>query len=92
MAYLESMSSPIKSINGNLVLAGFSVLFGWFFGLPALAAGIVAFRSVKTQTADKNVKKRKWLHRLSITGIAFSSLFTLYYLLALFTGAFIHNS
>lgn len=83
------------SLNITLLFGALSVLLCWFYGLPPLALGIIAlrnanrFRQNKKESNGPAAAKRKWAFNLAIIGTAFSAVFSLYYIVALFTGAFI---
>jgi hypothetical protein len=82
------------TLTWGFTLSFLSVFLCWFFGLPGLALGILGLRKVlpyKSNMKSKGSKgfKAKYGFRLAIAGIALSSLFTIYYIVALANGAFI---
>jgi small-conductance mechanosensitive channel len=77
-----------------LLQAAASVLFCWFYGIVGLFMGINALRKIlprlkKGSLKQKSANKLRWTLWLSITGIALSGFFTIYYITCLFYGAYI---
>jgi len=76
-------------------LALISVLFCWFFGLPGLVAAFFALQKLipihKTKKGGKGISafKIKWGYFLAWSGLVLSLVFTVYYCIALVTGAFV---
>ena len=89
-------TSKKPNLNLAFFLAIASVVFCWLFGLPSLAAGIFSLRSLIMLRKGKkpNTKtfagfKLKWGYLFAWSGIVFSVVFTVYYVLALISGAFV---
>jgi len=85
-----------KLINKWLTIAILCFLFPFIFGLPSLIGQIFClinyfkFIKIQNQSWDSfQIKKIKWIRWLSLNGLIFSLSFTIYYLIALFSGAFI---
>jgi hypothetical protein len=82
-------------LNLAFLLAIVSLLFCWFYGVPALVAGIVSLRDFfglrKGKKSGKGAAgfKMRWGYYLAWSGVVFSAVFTFYYCLALFSGAFV---
>lgn len=92
----KTSSSKAKgSINRTLLLAVLSLLLCWFYGIPALAAGLLSLRDsrkfagAKKQLKPATLKKLQWAKQIGWAGTGFATVFTVFYLLALFSGAFI---
>jgi hypothetical protein len=82
------------SLTQAFLLACLSVLFCWFYGLPALVAGYFALRfywPLRKKTGSKKASNFKltWGYRMAWAGFIMSALFFLYYLTAFISGAFI---
>jgi hypothetical protein len=95
MAILKKRKTAKPSLNIAFFLALSSVLFCWFFGLPGLVAAIFALLNLlKLRNSKRSSKgliafKLKWGYFLAWSGVGLSLIFTVYYSIALFTGAFI---
>ena len=82
-------------LNVAFALAICSLCFCWLYGIPPLIAGYVALKnliSLKSEVkSDKrsNAFKMKWGLFIAWAGIGFSLVFTVLYMVALITGAYI---
>ena len=75
-------------------MAAASVLFCWFYGVVGLYLGISAFIKILPRIKKGNLKQKsaiklRWSLWLSVTGIALSGFFTIYFITCLFYGAYI---
>jgi hypothetical protein len=90
-------SSPKSkaSINRTLLLAVLSLVLCWFYGVPGLVIGFFSLRGIKKFAGSKKqlkpatLKKLQWAKQIGWAGTGFSAVFTIIYLLALVSGAFI---
>jgi hypothetical protein len=90
-----SSGAKRPSLNRSFFLALASVLFCWFYGVPALVAAFFAMRDmIKLRKGRKPGKgaigfKMRWGYFFAWSGLVFSTIFTVIYFLALVTGSFI---
>ena len=82
-------------LNASVLFALFSLCFCWFYGILALAAGYIALKNLsrirksKASGQKKTTFKLKWGYFIAWAGTGFSFIFTVLYLIALVTGAYI---
>jgi len=82
-------------LNSSVLFALFSLCFCWFFGIPGLAAGYIALKNLirlkksKASSQKKTLFKLKWGYLIAWAGTVFSFIFTVLYLVAWISGAYI---
>ena len=89
------LTSKKGGLNTAFILAVISLLFCWFYGIPALIAGVFSIRDyLELRKGKKKLKgftavMMQWGYPLAWAGTAFATFFTFYYFIAFFSGAFI---
>jgi hypothetical protein len=84
-----------SGLNLSCLLAIVSVSFCWFYGLPPLVAGFFSVRNLmrlkkgKSRYKSRAAFKLKWGYILAWIGLGFSGIFTVYYIIAFVSGAFV---
>jgi|SRR6185437_15693200 len=84
-------------LNAAFILAAFSLCFCWLYGIPPLIAGYVALKNLlrvkKEINSDKKaiLFKMKWGLFMAWAGIGFSLVFTVLYMVAWVTGAYVRE-
>src|SRR6185503_7007598 len=98
MAFTSRVKGILKTqfgLNASGLFALFSLCFCWFFGIPGVVAGYIALKNLtrlkrsRASGQKKTAFKLKWGYLIAWAGTVFSFVFTVLYLIALITGAYI---